>query len=454
MKANLIATETLKFTKRGSTAAIVSAAVKTLGHLTGFALLQGRWLPGSLSVRGTLIFLEPIAACVGPEELDLVIQSCADLKLHAVPFACGFVTYEYLHRIEPTLAPRFNEELSPFLFRLYRRVILIPDDPRLEATCFTLEYAEKTEALWHAQDSRMILNPEVDGSKPASGSLLDVAVLQDRLASYSNFTVSEYKAAVETVRQLIYQGEVYQINFTQRFRLPIAGTATDFWLKLAAFTAPAYGAFLRVSPECAIASASPELFLDRGGRIISASPIKGTRPRAPHAEEDQRLVRELHGSVKDRAELAMIVDLIRNDLGRIAEVGSVRVKEHARIESLSYVHQLVSDISATLLSGRSFTQILAALFPCGSITGAPKIAAMRNITSLERCARGIYTGGIGYLATNGDFRLNVAIRTAVVNSSTVTFSAGGGIVWESDPQEEYCESLAKAAGLGPALDWS
>ena len=184
---------------------------------------------------------------------------------------------------------------------------------------------------------------------------------------------------------------------------------------------------------------------------METRPIKGTRGRSSDPEEDRRLKEELLASPKDRAELSMIVDLERNDLGRVCEYGSVKVEEHAVIESYATVHHLVSTVVGELHQGRDVVDLLRASFPGGSITGAPKIRAIEIIDELEPTARSVYTGSIGYLGYNGKYDLNIAIRTVIVKGATAYFQVGGGIVADSAPEDEYQETLDKGKAIFKAL---
>ena len=214
-----------------------------------------------------------------------------------------------------------------------------------------------------------------------------------------------------------------------------------------------FAAYLNL-PEVRVMSASPERFLhfDQHTRRVQTRPIKGTRPRGKTAGEDRRLARELLESEKDRAENVMIVDLERNDLGRVAEIGSVRVTELAVLEPLPTVFHLTSTVEATLREDRDLVDLLLATFPGGSITGAPKIRAMEIIDELEPTARSVYTGAIGYIGFDGSMDLNIAIRTILVKDGRAYFQAGGGIVADSDPELEYQETLHKASALVEALE--
>ncbi|MBI5284250.1 MAG: aminodeoxychorismate synthase component I [Chloroflexi bacterium] len=271
----------------------------------------------------------------------------------------------------------------------------------------------------------------------------------------STFTAASYRRAVERVKVHIFAGDVYQVNLSQRFRLPLAGDPFDAYLRMRRVNPAPFAAYLNF-PGMQVLSASPERFLhlDPVTRRIETRPIKGTRPRGATAAADARLRAELVASAKDRAENVMIVDLERNDLGRVADIGSVRVTELAALQELPSVFHLVSTVEARLRDGRDAVDLLLATFPGGSITGAPKIRAMQIIDDLEPAARGVYTGAIGRFGYDGSLDLNIAIRAAVSVDGSAYVQAGGGIVADSDPEAEYQETLHKARALLAALSSS
>ena len=268
----------------------------------------------------------------------------------------------------------------------------------------------------------------------------------------SNFEPADYKRVVQRVRDYIVAGDIYQVNLSQRFSLPLADAPFDAYLRLRANNPAPFAAFVGM-PEASVLSASPERFLsfDPVTRRVQTRPIKRTRPRGRTAAEDEALAAELLASAKDRAENVMIVDLERNDLGRVAAIGSVRVTELAALETFPTVFHLTSTVEATLREDRDLVDLLLAAFPGGSITGAPKIRAMEIIDELEPAARGVYTGAIGYIGFDGSMDLNIAIRTIVVKGGVAYFQAGGGIVADSDPEAEYQETLHKAWALAGAV---
>ena len=268
----------------------------------------------------------------------------------------------------------------------------------------------------------------------------------------SNFRPDDYERAVRHVRDYIYAGDAYQVNLSQRFRLPLSASPFDAYLSLRSLNPAPFAAYVNL-PEAQVLSASPERFLrfHPATRRIQTRPIKGTRPRGRTATEDEALAQELRASEKDRAENVMIVDLERNDLGRVAEIGSVRVTELASLETFPTVFHLTSTVEATLREDRDLVDLLLATFPGGSITGAPKIRAMEIIDELEPTARSLYTGAIGYVGFDGSMDLNIAIRTILVKDGTAYFQSGGGIVADSDPAMEYQETLHKARALSETL---
>ncbi|MCK5326978.1 MAG: aminodeoxychorismate synthase component I, partial [Candidatus Latescibacteria bacterium] len=242
------------------------------------------------------------------------------------------------------------------------------------------------------------------------------------------------------------------VNLSQRFSSPLPVPPFDLYTRLRARNPAPFAAFLDFG-EMQVLSSSPERFLqvEARKRNVYTRPIKGTRPRGSTPERDADLARELLQSEKDRAELVMIVDLERNDLGRVCETGSVHVPELMALERYPTVYHLVSTVAGRLPPERNRMDLLRAMFPGGSITGAPKIRAMEIIAELEPTRRGVYTGSIGWLGFTGDMDLNIAIRTFVVRDGMARFQVGGGIVADSDPEEEYEETLHKGRALMEAL---
>jgi para-aminobenzoate synthetase component 1 len=259
-----------------------------------------------------------------------------------------------------------------------------------------------------------------------------------------------HRAAVEHILRLLAAGDCYQVNLTLPFTAPLAAPAWALFARLARRHPVAYGAYLDLG-DAQIVCNSPELLLRVRGRDVLTRPIKGTRPRGADAVRDAALAAELRRDAKERAEHVMIVDLERNDLGRVCTPGSVHVPRFAALESHATVHHLVSDVAGTLRTGVGPAELLAAVFPGGSITGAPKQRAMEVIAALEPEPRGVYCGALGLLAPGGDCELALPIRTGTVANGTVRWHAGGGIVADSDPEREHAEAWLKTAALRLAL---
>jgi len=266
----------------------------------------------------------------------------------------------------------------------------------------------------------------------------------------SNFTRADYLAAVRRVIEYIRAGDIFQANLAQRFEAPLVGEPFDFYRRLRARNAAPFSAFLDFA-EVAIASSSPERFLRVDDGRVEARPIKGTRPRGRTESEDAALASALAESPKDRAENVMIVDVLRNDLSRVCEPGTVRAPELFAVERYATVQHLVSTVVGRLAPHHGTGDLVRAAFPGGSVTGAPKVRAMQVIAELEPTPRRVYCGAIGYWSLTGALDTSVAIRTCQVLGDDVYFQAGGGIVADSQPEAEYAETLDKAQGMIAAL---
>ena len=267
----------------------------------------------------------------------------------------------------------------------------------------------------------------------------------------SSFTRRDYLAAVARVVEYVHAGHIFQTNLSQRFEVPLHEPVWTVYKRLRRRNAAPFAAFMDL-PGGAVLSASPERFLrvDALGHV-ETRPIKGTRPRGIGPEHDAALGQALTESAKDRAENLMIVDLMRNDLSRVCAPGSVRVPELFTLERYATVHHLVSTVVGDLEPGRDALDLLRAAFPGGSITGAPKVRAMEIIAELEPSRRSVYCGSLGYWSVSGELDTNIAIRTAVARRGRLYFNAGGGIVADSNPEQEYRETLDKARGIIDAL---
>lgn len=262
----------------------------------------------------------------------------------------------------------------------------------------------------------------------------------------SNMTKARYAHAFDKVKNYILEGDCYQVNLAQRFSAQAKGDGWLAYKKLREISPAPFMAYMQL-PHLEVLSASPERFLQVVGQHVETRPIKGTRPRSDDAIEDAKQAIELQNSLKDRAENLMIVDLLRNDIGKNCEIGSVKAEKLFQLQSFANVHHLVSIVTGKLAQGKSALDLLRGCFPGGSITGAPKLRAMQIIDELEPSPRGLYCGAIGYIGFDGNMDTNIAIRTAVYTQNEVSFYAGGGIVADSTMEKEYIETLDKASSM-------
>jgi len=291
-------------------------------------------------------------------------------------------------------------------------------------------------------------DPASANSSRANG---DVNLRTPRLRFRSNRSRSEYEAAVRRVKEHIAAGDCYQVNLSHRLETPWQGDPWTLYEQLRAASPVPYAAYMDLG--CTrVLSASPERFLRLAGRTVDARPIKGTRPRSADPEEDRALAAALFASPKDRAENLMIVDLLRNDLGRVCVPGSVTVPGLFKIEQYSNVWQMVSTVAGRLRNELGAVDLLRSAFPGGSVTGAPKIRAMEIIEELEPVRRGPYCGSIAYIGFGGDMDSSIVIRTLIHSAGNLYLQVGGGVVADSDPADEYEETLAKARAALNALD--
>jgi para-aminobenzoate synthetase component 1 len=267
----------------------------------------------------------------------------------------------------------------------------------------------------------------------------------------SNYSRADYLQTVRRVIEYIHAGDCFQVNLAQRLLHPWRRPPTQLYRRLRQCNPAPFAGYLDMG-DFVLASASPERFLRVEKGEVQTRPIKGTRPRKPDAAEDSAQANELLASAKDRAENIMIVDLLRNDLGRVCQYGSVHVPAVCRLESYEHVHHLVSEVRGRLRAGLGPIDLLRAAFPGGSVTGAPKIRAMEIIAELEPTARGPYCGSLAYIGFDGSMDSSILIRTCTVGRGWVQFPVGGGIVADSDPEREYEETWHKAQGIIQALE--
>ncbi len=351
----------------------------------------------------------------------------------------GYLSYDLKDHLETLPRTAIDDLCLPDIC-LFAPSVVVVQEKRSRAT--RLYIRERT------LPGRASLEEDLEAFKSiaATGTREKARFSGDAGGFRSNFDRVEYMASVKKIREYIASGHVYQVNLSQRFEMGFGGDPFHLFRDLYARNPAPFFAFIRAGDH-QIVSTSPERFIQRSGNRVETRPIKGTRPRGKTAEEDRRLRRELAESPKDDAELSMIVDLLRNDLGKVCRGGSVRVARHKRLEAYQNVYHLVSVVEGELDEKFDSVDFIRATFPGGSITGCPKIRSMEIIDEIEPHRRHIYTGSIGYISFHDTMDLSIAIRTATVVNNRILFSAGGGIVFDSDPEDEYDETLHKGRTL-------
>jgi para-aminobenzoate synthetase component 1 len=383
-----------------------------------------------------------------------------------VPFlggAVGYFSYDLRHFIERLPSTAIDDlQLPESYFAFYDAVMAfdhLEGKTYLVATGFpeTEEEQRLRRARMRLEEMKAWLHaasPSQEASLHRSERLGEVEFqpIQEnrKVLLKSNFTPEEYIKAVDRVREYIATGDVFQVNLSQRFEADLKIPPYELYKRLRMVNPAPFASYLNFQ-GVTIVSASPERFLKVQGDMVETRPIKGTRPRGRDPVEDERLAQELTHSTKDRAENMMIVDLERNDLGRVCHYGTVKVTELAILETFPTVFHLTSTVVGRLRRGKSNIDLLKATFPGGSITGAPKVRAMEIIDELEPTMRSAYTGSIGYLSFNEDMDINIVIRTFLIKEGKAYFQVGGGIIYDSDSEAEYMETLDKAKALIRAL---
>jgi para-aminobenzoate synthetase/4-amino-4-deoxychorismate lyase len=383
-------------------------------RITGevFALLENTRDPAAPARRYT----RPVGAVLAqrPEELVSALAALEAARARGL-HACGYIAYEAGYVLQG---------------------LPLPDFPEPQATQPLLHF----QLFEHCE----LLNAETSAAwlKTLAGDEA-CAVHEIELAEDE----ANYSRKIAQIRGLIREGETYQVNYTLPCRFRHTGNAAALYLALRKTQRVDYSALLNV-PEAQVLSISPELFIERRGDMLTTRPMKGTAARGASAAEDNEIAEHLRSDPKSRAENLMIVDLLRNDLGRVAQTGSVKVPALFEVETYETLQQMTSTVTATLATDTALPQILSALFPCGSITGAPKHRTMQIIAELEQEPRGIYTGAIGYIEPGGDFCFSVPIRTVVSTTpGKALMGVGSGIVYDSNAQAEYAEVELKTRFL-------
>ncbi len=366
--------------------------------------------------------------------------------------AVGYFAYDLKHFIEK-LPSRSKDDINiPLCFLAFYDTVIIFDHLKGKTWISSSGLPEESERLKRIRAKTRLEEfcRKLNTAKECNTSPRHRLSSQGAVQLESNFSREGYIQAVLKAKEYIAAGDIYQVNLSQRFSARVATPPFKLYKILRALNPAPFAAYLKFD-NIAMISSSPERFLRIAGRSVETRPIKGTRPRGKSKVEDEKLRRELLESIKDKAELIMIVDLERNDLGRVCEYGTVMVPEKMALETYATVFHLVSTVTGKLKESKDHIDCIKACFPGGSINGAPKIRSMEIIDELEPTQRKIYTGSIGYLGFNQQTDLNIVIRTMLCCNDTVHFQVGGGIVADSDPQLEYEETLHKGKALMEAL---
>lgn len=362
-----------------------------------------------------------------------------DIDFPFIGGGVGYISYDYKNYIEEELGSlKDREKLVEFYF--YDGIIAI-DHQKEKTYLIALGIKENSKETIERLEKILKTN---DLKKEK------VERLNSHLKITSNTKKEDYLESIRKVKNYIREGDVYQINYTHKFTAKGKVEGLKIYENLRKINPAPFSCYLKCS-DLEVISSSPERFLQVIDGKVETRPMKGTRPRGINPGEDEKLINELKNSEKDKSELLMIIDLMRNDLSRVSQPGSVKVTEIFAIEKYPTVLQMVGNIEGKLKDKISFKKLINKTFPGGSITGAPKIRAMEIIEELEVEKRGIYTGAIGYFSYNGNIDLNIAIRTIVKEGEEIYYQVGGGIVWDSNEEEEYKESLTKGKALLKAI---
>ena len=388
--------------------------------------------------------------------LDALMARCELLEEMDLPFPLGgcfgYWGYDLKNFVEPKL-PRtaINDlEIPDSQVGFYGSLAVFDHHLAKTWVVSTGLSADGSRSEARAKEALSFWEQQVAASEPVHTTEFRRSGRSNPPEITSTLSRDDFIARVHQAQRHIRSGDIYQVNLSHRLASIFAGSGWEFFQGLKEVSPAPFSAFLDCQ-DFQLASSSPELFLRLSGSHILTRPIKGTRPRSSDITRDAQLTYELQTSAKEMAELVMITDLLRNDLGRVCEFGSVQVPELVRLERYPQVQHLVSTVEGRLRSDVTHFSAFASCFPGGSITGAPKFRAMEIIDELEPVSRGFYTGALGYLGFNRESQLSIAIRTAMFREGRGWFHAGAGIVADSDPEAEYDETIAKAQGFLQAL---
>ena len=363
----------------------------------------------------------------------------------------GWFGFECIEYIEPRLKanPRPDELGTPDILLMLSEELAVFDN--LRGRLYLVVHADPREPqAWARANRRLdaLVHRLRHGGAPYPETLQPAAI--DESDFRSSFTREQYHAVVRKAQAYIRAGDIFQVVPSQRLSVPFSARPVDVYRALRALNPSPYMYFLDTGSTQVVGS-SPEILARLQGGTVTVRPIAGTRPRGKTVEEDHALEAELLADPKERAEHLMLIDLGRNDVGRISEPGSVRVGEQFVIERYSHVMHIVSEVTGTLKPGLSYADVLRATFPAGTVSGAPKIRALEIIRELEPVKRNVYSGAVGYIGWHGDADTAIAIRTAVIQDGRLHVQAGGGVVYDSDPDAEWQETMNKGRALFRAV---
>ena len=365
--------------------------------------------------------------------------------------AVGFVGYEYISRIEPSVAPAAKDELGlPILYFIIVDSLLIFDRAKQTLRlCVNAHVNGDAAAAYQAATTEL---RELHAILSESRSLAPAAIIDPGKIEIpsGNFTRPEFEKLVDSTKEFIRSGDIIQVVPSQRFSKPFAKSPLDLYRALRTVNPSPY-MFILDALDFAIVGASPEVHVRQTDGLVEIRPIAGTRKRGATHAEDQALEKELLADEKERAEHLMLVDLARNDIGRVCKYGSIRVPEYMVIERYSHVMHIVSQVEGDIAPGKTSYDLMRATFPAGTVSGAPKIRAMQIIAQKEPTQRGFYAGALGYFGYDGNMDTCIMLRTALLKEGTIHIQAGAGIVADSVPEAEYMETVNKASALFKAV---
>lgn len=370
---------------------------------------------------------------------------------NSTPFQCGVVGYfgyDLCHFIEKLPNKAIDDIGLPDMYLGFYDIIVSYDNLLGRCCVIGVDFGFNTSLEERIQQAVDVLCKKSDGEFAPAVRTPNPVLTGSALRF--NFTKESYLNAIRHIKDYISAGDVYQVNLSQRIETPLEAPPHELYKILRLVNPAPFSCYLHFD-DVAIVSSSPERFLSVHAKHVQTRPIKGTRPRGKDEHADKIMKQALLSSPKDNAELTMIIDLERNDLGRVCDYGSVRVTEQKVLETYPTVYHLVSTVEGDLHERYDLIDLLKATFPGGSITGAPKIRAMQIIDELEPTRRSVYTGAIGYIGFNGNADLNIAIRTFITKNKTVYFQVGSGIVADSNEEDEYEETMHKAKALIDSL---